>query len=134
MDERELERIAGQLGRRAADRLDVEAVARDVVARLRADDRAPVPASRPRPVVRWLATAAAVALVVAGSVVTFKSGQPATDRTASLSVGLQDLSSTELTEVLDSLGVAAPVSSQFTGGLDDLDAEQLRELLALMEG
>ena len=135
MDDTELERIASGLGRRAADRLDVEAVARGVMDRLReAREADRVVASRPRPLLRWLATAAAVALVVAGSVVTFRATPPSGDQAARPAVELYELSSDELAEVLDSLSWNAPVSARFAAGLDDLDAEQLEELLALMEG
>jgi hypothetical protein len=135
MDERDLERIAGGLGRRAADRLDVAAVSRGVMDRLReaeALDR--VVASRPRPVLRWLAHAAAVALIVAGSVVTFRATPPSGDPAARPAANLYELTSDELAEVLDSLSWNAPVSARFAAGLDDLDAEQLEQLLALMEG
>ena len=135
MDETELERIASGLGRRAADRLDVEAVARGVLDRLReAGEADRVVASRPRPLLRWLATAAAVALIVAGSVVTFRATPPSGDQAARPAVDLYELSSDELAEVLDSLSWNAPVSARFAAGLDDLDAEQLEQLLALMEG
>jgi hypothetical protein len=134
MDEKEIERIAVGLGRRAGDRLDVEAVARGVVSRLQeAKEADRMVASRPRPLLRWLASAAAVALLVAGSVVTFRAGQ-SSQSIGRPAAGLYDLSSDELTEVLDSLHWSAPASAQFAAGLDDLDAEQLQELLALMEG
>jgi hypothetical protein len=134
MDERELERIAGGLGRAAGERLDLAAVERGVLARLReADQTDRLAGSRPRPLLRWLAAAAAVALIAGGSFVTFRTPRP--DQAGSRSAAsLYDLSSDELAEVLDSLSWASPVSTRATGGLDDLDAEQLRELLALMEG
>jgi hypothetical protein len=135
MDEKAIEHIAGGLGRRAEERLDVEAVARDVMDRLhQAEDLDRVVASRPRPLLRWLATAAAVALVAAGSVVTFRATPPSGDQAARPAADLYQLSSDELAEVLDSLSWNAPVSARFAAGLDDLDAEQLEELLALMEG
>lgn len=135
IDDRELERVARELGRPAGDRLDVERVARGVVARLRTAGEADrASAADPRPALRWLATAAAAALLVAGSVVTLRHAPPTGLTVATTATGLYDLSSDELSEVLDSLSLHAPVSSQFTVGLDDLDADQLRDLLALMEG
>jgi hypothetical protein len=135
MDEKEIERVAPGLGRRAGERLDVEAVARGVVERLREAATADrVVASRPRPLLRWLATAAAIALVAAGSVVTFRAQPPSGDRAGQPAADLYDLSSDELAEVLDSLSWNAPVSTRFASGLEDLDAEQLQALLALMEG
>jgi hypothetical protein len=133
MDERELERIAAGLGREAAG-LDVEAVARGVVARLRAAEAAAPEVAQPRPLVRWLAGAAAAALVVAGSLVTFRAAPPASSPAVAVATDLYDLSSAELTEVLDSLSWSAPASARVAVGLDDLDAEQLATLLALMEG
>jgi hypothetical protein len=47
---------------------------------------------------------------------------------------LDELSEPELSEVLDSLSWEAPASAQLATSLDDLDAAQLQELLALMEG
>jgi hypothetical protein len=134
MDERELERIAGRLGRAAGERLDLAAVERGVLGRLREAERADrLAALRPRPLLRWMAAAAAVALIAGGSFVTFRA--PRLDRSADPSAAsLYDLSSDELVEVLDSLSWASPVSTRSPGGLDDLDAEQLQQLLALMEG
>ncbi|HET7039881.1 MAG TPA: hypothetical protein VFH97_08325 [Gemmatimonadales bacterium] len=134
MDERELERIAGRLGWAAGERLDVAAVEQAVLRRLRDAERADrAAAAGPRPVWRWLAAAAAMALMVGGSVVTFRA--PPVERSAGgTAATLYDLSRDELAEVLDSLSWAEPVSSRVTVTLEDLDAEQLRELLALMEG
>ena len=134
MDERELEQIAGRLGREAGERLDVDGVARAVVARLRTADEAVVVAVRPRPLMRWLATAAAVALVAGGSVVTFRAGNPGVASPDVVATDLYDLTAVELAEVLDSLGAGGPISSHVSVSLDDLDAEQLEALLAMMEG
>lgn len=135
INDRELERIAGRLGQKAATGLDVEGVARGVLARLRAARLADASPPGPRPALRWLAVAAALMLLVAGSVVTFGTDQtPPLAANRTLATDLYDLSSDELSEVLDSLAWNAPVSAQFAAGIDDLNAEQLRELLDLMEG
>jgi hypothetical protein len=90
--------------------------------------------ARRRPWTRRLAAAAAVVLIAAGALVTWQVEQPASGVDVQVAtVGLYDLSSDELTEVLDSLSWHAPASVQ-VAGLDDLDAEQLDALLALMEG
>jgi hypothetical protein len=73
MNEHEIERIARRLGARASEGLDVDALAHRVTARLRvARDREPA-----QRVSRWLAIAAGLAILVAGSLVTFRTGQPA---------------------------------------------------------
>jgi hypothetical protein len=132
MDDRELERIAARLGGRAAAALDVERVARRVVARLRAEP----PARRHMPAARWLALAAAVVLLIAGSVFTVRNQGAGTMTVLPVAVApaLDQLSEPELAEVLDSLSWEAPASTQLATTHDDLDATQLRELLALIEG
>jgi hypothetical protein len=135
LDERELQRIAGRLGQGAAEGLDVGSVTRGVLGRLADANREDVEAeARRRPWTRRLAAAAAVVLIAAGALVTWQVEQPASGVDVQVAtVGLYDLSSDELTEVLDSLRWHAPASVQ-VAGLDDLDAEQLDALLALMEG
>jgi hypothetical protein len=131
MNEQELERIAAGLGRTAGERLDVDGVARAVVARLRAVDNQPV---RQPPIMRWLAAAAAVVLMVGSALVTFGTGGAGPGRGAAYETDLYDLSAVELAEVLDSLSWTTPVSLSVSATLDDLSAEQLQELLARMEG
>ena len=132
VSERDLERLAPRLGDEAGAKLDVERVAARVTSRLRAAGGA-----RPvRPVGRWLAMAAGLALIASAGWFTF--GQNGTPPTVGdgpvLTPGLHDLSAGELRQVLDSLGPTAPsgIAGQVT--LDDLDVEQLETLLTMMEG
>jgi hypothetical protein len=136
MNEHDLERIARQLGEPAARLIDTERVATKVVERLRS-----TPPGADRPIRRLLLAtplalriAAAVVLLVTGGVVT---GRLLVDRTESVALGapfLPDLSADQLTEVLDSLALEAPLPDDLAVGLSDLTEEQLRELLKLMEG
>jgi len=132
VSDRELERLAGRLGEGADARLDVERVAAGVTGRLRAAG-GPVPA---RPVGRWLAMAAGLALLVSAGWFTFAGDAtpPRLGAEPGLVPGLGDLSVTELHEVLDSLAAPAPTSLAGRVTLDDLDAQQLEALLAMMEG
>jgi hypothetical protein len=132
MDDRELERIAERLGSRAAAALNVDLVAQRVVARLRAEP----PARRSISPARWLALAAGIVMLIAGSVFTIRNAThvPLPPLPVAVAPALDQLSEPELTEVLDSLTWEAPASAQLVTTLDDLDATQLRELLALMEG
>jgi hypothetical protein len=126
----DIERLAPGLGERAEAAVDPERVAHAVTERLRA-------AATPRRGIafaRWIAVAAAVALMVGGAVVTFGTNGTGREgpRVAAAAPGLYDLSATELEVVLDSLNERGLPQGSAT--LDDLDAEQLRQLLALMEG
>ncbi|MDH3289997.1 MAG: hypothetical protein OEO20_12900 [Gemmatimonadota bacterium] len=133
MDEREqmLEQLAPRLGAEAADRIDAEHVAAAVTARLRA-----------RPVRRqwWqrarlvqLAAAAAVVLAVGFGI--RELARPSDGRQAgAVPVEIQELAVAELSEVLDSLRMDAPVSDLVPVGLDDLDENELTQLLKSMEG
>lgn len=131
-DERDLEQAAARLGARAAARMDVDAVTDRVLARLRAAG----PRRTAAPAGRWLAAAAAVVLVAGAAFVTLRAGPPdaVPVRAAGLTPGLDDLSTSELVIVLDSLTV--PPEHGLFGGptLYDLDVEQLETLLARMEG
>jgi len=132
MDDRQLDRIAARLGTRAAAELNVERVAERVVARLRAEP----PVARSIPVARWLALAAGIVVLIAGSVFTIRNQghEPVPSEPVALVPALDELSEPELSEVLDSLSWQAPASSRLAATLDDLDTAQLEELLALMEG
>jgi len=133
MSERELERLAPRLGEDAGERLDIDRVAHRVTARLRAAGGPAVSL----PIGRWLALAAGVVLMVGAALFTFGSEgtPPGTPMAmAALTPGLRDLSVAELDQVLDSLSAATPVRLDGRSTLDDLNAEQLRTLLALMEG
>ena len=132
VSERDLERLGPRLGEEAGASLDVDGVAARVTARLRmAGGAAPV-----RPIGRWVALAAGLALMVSAGWFTF--GQDGTPPPVGagpvLTPGLHDLSAGELRQVLDSLGPTAPsgIAGQVT--LDDLDVEQLETLLTMMEG
>jgi len=132
MEDRELERIAARLGGRAAAELNVERVASRVVARLRSE---PV-VRRSVPVARWLALAAGLVVLIAGSVLVVgpRRSTPTPGQAVAVAPALDELSEPELSEVLDSLSWQAPASAQLAATLDDLDATQLEELLTLMEG
>jgi len=132
VSEQDLERLAARLGEDAAARLDVERVVARLGDRLARSGGVAIR----RPVGRWLAAAAAVVLVAGAAYVTFATngaGFPA-GRQAGLSTSLFDLSAAELHTVLDSLESPAPAELTAGPSLDDLDAEQLETLLALMEG
>jgi hypothetical protein len=130
--ERDLERLAPRLGEVAGAGLDVERAAARVTDRLRVEG-GPV---RATPVGRWLAMAASVALIVGAGWVTFSGGDapPALGSPAGLTVGLSDLSVTELAAVLDSLTHESPASLRSSATLADLDAEELETLLIILEG
>jgi len=135
MEEREIERVAAELGAQAAKRIDASQTARAVVGRLRA--------TRSQP--RWwarqglLRIAAAVALLVGGGLFWFN---PPASRPVRLAehdsmpvpADVEAFSSTELGEVLDSLSWETPASELAGVQLQDLSTEQLRVLLGRMEG
>jgi len=132
--DRELERLAGRLGMKAAERLDVEGTAAAVVERLRADRVA----RRPWYVQSaWLRAAALVVLMVGAGLVV--RGRLFPDRTPSghlVREELQDLSADQLREVLGSLdqtlndATIEPADDDFS----DLTTEQLQALLQSLEG
>ena len=130
MNEREIERAAAELGSDVY--IDVEQTAQRVVARLR---EAP-------PRAAWwqgraaLRAAAAVAVLVTGGVLVARAidSSAAGDGAIALPVGLEELSPTGLTEVLDSLDLFSPASEFIPSSFNELDEEQLRTLLAAMEG
>ncbi len=130
MNERDIERAAAELG--SDVHIDVDQTAQRVVARLR---EAP-----PRPA--WwhgtaaLRAAAAVAMLVTGGVLVDRAidNSAAGDRAIALPVGLEELSTIGLTEVLDSLDLFTPASEFIPPSFDELDEEQVRALLAAMEG
>ena len=130
MNEQEIEQAAVQL---ASDvHIDVEQTAQRVVARLR----------EPAPRTGWwqgttaLRAAAAVVLLVTGGVLVDRAidNSPAGTGAVALPIGLEELSTTGLAEVLDSLDLFAPASEFILPSFDEFDEEQLRALLAEMEG
>ena len=134
-DEARLEGLAKRLGAAAAERLDVEATARRVVAELR---QAPV-RRRLWIEAHWLRIAAAIVIFVGGGwvvrqlVPTSSAGQHP-DHYVTDDLG--DLSTDQLQDVLNRFdeivgsGLAVPDSSD----LRELDAQQLRDVLRSLEG
>ena len=130
MNEQDIERAAVELG--SDVQIDVERVARRVVAELR---------TTVVPAVWWrkasvLRVAAAVAILVTGGVLVDRIAENSVEGAAAfpLPVGLEELSTTGLNEVLDSLDLFTPASELTPASLNDFDEEQLRELLIEMEG
>ena len=130
MNEHDIERVAAELG--SAINIDVEGTAQRVVAELRMGT----------PHVPWwrgtaaLRAAAAVAVLVTGGVLVDRAFDDSAPGNAAIAlpVGLEELSTTDLTEVLDSLDLFTPASEFVPLSFNELDEEQLRELLAAMEG
>ena len=135
MNEQQIERLARQLGERAAREVDVERTAAAVLHRLRTD-----PATRrpwwSKPAV--LRVAASLVLLLGGALairayVATGDGGPA-EATPALVVSLDGLSESELTEMLDSMVTETPVYELVGAGLEDLNETQLEELLAQLDG
>jgi hypothetical protein len=131
----ELEQLAQRLGARAAERLDVEATARAVVERLRAER-----AARERMILRlprqWLRIAAALVIVVGGGAVALRIMRTNRTTVASVPADLDGLSTDQLKQVLDEVGQPAgetvvPVQDV---SLEDLNTVELRALLESLEG
>jgi len=134
-----LHELAQRLGARAAARLDVDATARKVVARLREQPVRRIPWVQQR----WLRIAAALVIVLGGAVVASRltpGRRPGVSAHAAHFVAddLNDLSADELRDVLatfDEListdSVALPEGST---DLHELDAQQLRAVLRSLEG
>ncbi len=130
MNEQDIERAAVELG--SDVRIDVERVARRVVTELR---------TKAVPALWWrkasvLRAAAAIAILVTGGVLVDRIAENSADDAAVslLPVGLEELSTTGLNEVLDSLDLFTPASELTPASLNDFDEVQLRELLVAMEG
>ena len=131
-----LHELAQRLGARAAARLDVDATAREVVARLREQPVRRIPWVQQR----WLRIAAALVIVLGGAVAirqTLVRGG-AVHTAHFVADDLNDLSADELRDVLatfDEListdSVALPEGST---DLHELDAQQLRAVLRSLEG
>ncbi len=136
LEDERLRELAGRLGRRAAERLDVERTAQAVVARLR--EARPAPAwtwAWPRTV--WL-RAAAVLLAVLGAGLLARSVLGPTPRavvplTPGEDVG--DLTADQLREALQ--GLKQPLTDDIgvtDAGFESLSADELRALLRSLEG
>ncbi len=138
MDDARLEELARRLGAGAAERLNVERIAGAVVERLRSEPQV----ERRRPLPRWLqpkwlAAAAIVVLIVgAGLVVRGRMHSGSRHPAHYIAEDLQDLSASQLREVLgtldETLQAATPPSSE--DDLNDLTTEQLQALLRSLEG
>jgi len=132
-----LHETAQRLGQRAADRLDVDGIARQVLQRLREE-----PARQTTWIHQtWLRIAAAVVILVGGAFAlrSVWSNSDAGNHVAHfVADDLNDLSTDELEAVLTSFddlitvdSVAVPESSD---DLRELDAQQLRQVLRSLEG
>ena len=135
MNDDELEQLAQRLGARAAERLDIEATARAVVERLRAER-----AARERMILRlprqWLRIAAALVIALGGGAVTLRIMRNNHPTVAAVPPDLDGLSTDQLRQVLDGLGqpggdVTVPAQDV---SLDDLNTVELRALLESLEG
>jgi hypothetical protein len=140
MNEDRLQQLARRLGANAAERLDVEATARQVVQRLREQ-----PARRGGIWIQqtWVRIAATVVILVGGAVAVSRlapGGRPGLSPAHAHLVAddLRDLSAEELRDVLMSFdeivasdSVVVPESGT---DLNELDTQQLRALLRSPEG
>jgi len=130
MTEERLNELARKLGTRAAERIDVEATARRVVERLREQ-----PVRRPiwvQPT--WLRVAAAVVILLGGTITLrqiWLGGTTDEPVTHFIADDLRDLSADELRTLLTSFDqiITESVVPDSTSDLQELDAQQLRELL-----
>ena len=137
MDEQQLERLAGQLGRERAAAVDPEATAQAVLRRLRTE-----PATEPwwRRAGQWprrhvlQVAAAAAILLVASFGVRELVGPGGSGGAHAGPAELQELAATELVEVLDSLEFEAPVYELVEVSLYDLSESELSALLEELEG
>jgi hypothetical protein len=138
MDDTRLEELARRLGAGAAERLNVERLAGAVVERLRNEPKIERPGPSPwwmQP--KWLRAAAVVVLMVGVGLVVRGRMQSGSRHTARyIAEELQDLSTSQLREVLvtldETLEAASPPSPE--EDLNDLTTEQLQALLRSLEG
>ncbi|MGH7673122.1 MAG: hypothetical protein ACREMC_09485 [Gemmatimonadales bacterium] len=132
-----LHELAGRIGQRAAERLDVEAMAQAVIEQLRQAPRASRWSWR-QPA--WLRIAAAVVVLAGGALMARRvlPGGPSNGHGVAHFVtdDLSDLSAEQLAEVLSTLDQTLDVGSTTLpeAGLEDLDARQLRAVLRSLEG
>ena len=135
-----LHELAGRIGQRAAERLDVEATAQAVIEQLR---RAPRAARWSRPSwiqPTWLRIAAAIVVLV-GGVLVARAVLPVGDSNGHdvahfVTDDLSGLSTEQLAEVLSTLDQTLDAGGTMLPetGLEDLDAQQLRAVLRSLEG
>lgn len=137
MDDTKVAELARRLGTGAAERLNVERVAEAVVERLRHE---PTERRRPSPwwmQSTWLRAAAVLVLAVGVGLVVRARMHSGTRHPAHyIAEELQDLSTSQLREVLGTLDAAleaaTPPSSD--DDLNDLTTDQLQALLRSLEG
>ena len=136
MDERQLERVAQELGRKRAAGVDPEATAQAVLRRLRDE-----PAVQPwwHRAGEWsrhhvIQVAAAAAILLAGTVGVMQLASPGGASAFAGPAELEELATTELAEVLDSLALEAPVYELVEVSLYDLSEGELSALLEELEG
>lgn len=131
-----LRRLAQELGKQAADRLDVERTTSAVLQRLRAETKQEHTARHWWSLPGWLRVAAAVVLVAGAGLVLrilIGPGHPA----HYVADDLRDLSTDQLREVLGSLDQTLAEPTPIEPSEDDLNGlttEQLERLLQSLEG
>jgi hypothetical protein len=136
IDDTKLENLAKRLGAAAAERLDVGATARNVVAELRRQ-----PAQRRTWIeVHWMRVAAAVVVLLGGGLVarqTLTVPDVSDHPNHLVADDLGDLSTDQLKDVLDRfdeiVGSTTPLLDSSTD-LRELNDEQLRNVLRSLEG
>ena len=130
-----LEGLAKRLGASAAERLDVEATARKVLAGLREQ-----PTTRRAWIeVHWLKIAAAIVLLIGGGIAVRRIvpiGSGTEQHSHLVADDLGDLSADELKDVLDQFDEIVGSASLMLDSSDlrELDAQQLRAVLRSLEG
>lgn len=135
MNDDRLEALAKRLGASAAERLDVEATARKVLAGLREQ-----PAPRRTWIeVHWLRIAAAIVLLIGGGFAVRRIvpvGAGTEQHSHLVADDLGDLSADELKDVLDQFDEIVGSASLMLDSTDlrELDAQQLRAVLRSLEG
>jgi hypothetical protein len=135
-DDATLRALAGRLGERAAERLDVEATAQAVIERLRSE---PAPGRWSWMQPAWLRIAAALVVLVGGALAVRQAIPRAGSghRPAHLVTDdLRDLSAPQLREVLSTLDQTLDLGRPTApdADLENLDAQQLRAVLRSLEG
>lgn len=135
LQDAKLHEAAQRLGAQAAERLDVEATARGVLERLRAEPRAEGWMWR-GPV--WLRVAAALLVLAGGAILARNTLQPpATPLAISSGADLSGLSPAELQELLAGMDQTLNPAVSQADSFDDLDGlteEQVRAVLESLEG
>jgi hypothetical protein len=135
LNDRDLALVAQRLGGTAAERLDVEAVARGVLDRMNAAPHADGRAwLRPG----WLRVAAALLVLLGGAMLARQAFQPSRQALAVIPTGddLSGLSPAQLEALLAGLDQTLDAASQpdSADALEGLTEEQLRAVLQSLEG